>query len=97
MLAALAAGVAGPDDLVRVTSACFIAVYLLALTSAVRILAGLPRAAAVAALALSTVLAVFSALYLAVPAAAAAFAVLQTRARARRRRANAAAPACEAA
>ena len=97
VLAALAAGVAGPDDLVRVTSACFIAVYLLALTSAVRILAGLPRAAAVAALALSTVLAVFSALYLAVPAAAAAFAVLQASARRRRRRARATAPACEAA
>jgi amino acid efflux transporter len=87
VLGALAAGVAGPDDLVRVTSACFIAVYLLALTSAVRILAGAARVAALAALALSAVLAAFSALFLAVPAAAAGAAVLQARLRARRRRA----------
>ena len=71
LLGALVAGLSSTDDLVRATSACFIAVYVLATLSAVRILGGAARAAAVAALALVLVLAVFSTWFLAVPAAAA--------------------------
>jgi amino acid efflux transporter len=55
---------------VRATSACFITVYVLALASAVRILAGRVRTAAAVALALVTVVAVFSSAFLLVTAAA---------------------------
>ncbi|HEY3183859.1 MAG TPA: amino acid permease [Gaiellaceae bacterium] len=72
LLAALVAGVSSTDDLVRATSALFIAVYVLAIVSAVRILEGRVRVAAVSALALVVALAVFSAAYLVVPAVAAA-------------------------
>ncbi len=61
------AGVVTTSGLVRGTSACFISVYVLALLSAVRILDGRVRVAAAVSLALSTVIAAFSALYLAVP------------------------------
>jgi amino acid efflux transporter len=71
LLLALVAGFSSTDDLVRATSACFIAVYLLATLSAVRILGGPARAAAVVAFALVVVLSVFSTWFLAVPAAAA--------------------------
>jgi amino acid efflux transporter len=71
LLLALAAGVSSTADLIRATSACFIAVYVLALASAVRILRGRIRMAAAVALALVTVVAVFSAKFLLVPAAAA--------------------------
>lgn len=80
-LVALAAGVASPATLVRATSACFVAVYLLALASAVRILAGGLRVAAAVALALVCVVAVFSSWYLAVPAVAAVVALSRRRAR----------------
>jgi amino acid efflux transporter len=70
LLLVLAAGISGTADLIRATSACFIAVYVLALASAVRILRGRIRAAAAVALALVTVVAVFSAGFLLVPAAA---------------------------
>jgi amino acid efflux transporter len=72
LLAGLAAGVASTEALVRATSALFIAVYVLALVSAARILDGRVRAAAVVALAATLVLGVFSSWYLAVPLAAAA-------------------------
>ncbi len=71
VLAALAAGLASTEALVRATSALFIAVYVLALVSAVRILDGRVRAAAVVALGATLVLGVFSSWYLAVPVAAA--------------------------
>ena len=71
LLLALAAGVSSTTDLIRATSACFIAVYVLALASAVRILRGRIRTAAAVALALVTVVAVFSSTFLLVPAAAA--------------------------
>jgi amino acid efflux transporter len=74
-LAALVAGFGSTSALVRATSACFVGVYLLALGSAVRILDGAPRAAAVAALALMAVVAVFSSVYLLVPAAVAVVAL----------------------
>jgi amino acid efflux transporter len=75
LLAALAAGIGGTDDLIRATSACFVAVYVLALAAAARMLVGRLRVAAVAALALICVVAVFSSAYLLVPAVAALAAV----------------------
>jgi amino acid efflux transporter len=75
LLLALAAGISSTGDLIRATSACFIVVYVLALASAVRLLAGRLRAAAVAALALICVVAVFSSTFLLVPAVAAAASV----------------------
>jgi amino acid efflux transporter len=71
----LAAGVSSTADLIRATSACFIAVYVLALASAARMLTGRLRAAALVALALISVVAVFSAKFLLVPAFAALIAV----------------------
>jgi amino acid efflux transporter len=79
LLAGLASGVGSTDDLVRATSALFIAVYVLALTSATRILAGRVRAAAVVSLAGSCVLAVFSAWFLIVPIVAAVASLLLRR------------------
>ncbi len=72
VLAILAAGALTADDIVRATSACFISVYLLSLAAGVRILPGRLRSVALAALALTAVIAVFSAAFLLVPAAAAA-------------------------
>ncbi len=71
ILAGLVAGVGSTSGLVRATSACFIAVYLLALTSAYRILSGRARAVAAVAVVSVVVLAVFSSWYLLVPVAAA--------------------------
>jgi amino acid efflux transporter len=71
-IGALILGVGSPDDLVRATSALFIGVYLLAIASAVRILDGRVRIAAIAALGLVATLAVFSAAYVLVPLGAAA-------------------------
>jgi amino acid efflux transporter len=68
MLAALIAGLWSTDALIRSTSACFVAVYVLALASAVRILSGTARACAAVALALTTVVAAFTSAYLLVPA-----------------------------
>ena len=72
VLTALIAGVANTSDLVRATSACFIAVYLLALGSAFRILTGRARAVAAVAVVTVIVLGVFSSWFLLVPLAAAA-------------------------
>jgi amino acid efflux transporter len=72
VLGGLVAGVGSTSDLVRATSACFIAVYLLALGSAFRILTGRARAVAAVAVASVAVLAVFSSWFLLVPLAAAA-------------------------
>ena len=66
-------------DLIRATSACFIAVYVFALLSAIRILTGRVRIAAACSLAFSVALAMFSAAYLVVPVAAAVFAVVLRR------------------
>ena len=71
----LLAGVSNTDNLVRATSACFIAVYVLAVYSATRILDGRLRALAWVTLAMVLVLAVFSTWYLAVPVVAAAISV----------------------
>jgi len=75
LLGGLVAGLSSTDDLVRATSACFIAVYVLAILSAIRILDGGARLAAMVAFALVLVLAVFSSWFLAVPAVSAAAAL----------------------
>ena len=75
LLALLLAGVSDTDNLVRATSACFIAVYVLAVYSATRILDGRLRALAWVTLGMVLVLAVFSTWYLAVPVVAAAISV----------------------
>ncbi len=67
LLVGLAAGVGSTEDLVRATSALFIAVYVLALASAARILDGPVRTAAIFSLALSCVLGIFSGWFLVVP------------------------------
>lgn len=79
IFAALIAGFGSTGALVRATSACFIAVYLLALASACRILEGWTRAAAFVSIALVVVLAVFSAAYLLVPLVAAALSLVVLR------------------
>ncbi len=71
LLGLLVAGFSNTGDLVRATSACFIAVYLLAVLSAARILTGRLRAVALFALATVVGLAVFSSWFLAVPIVAA--------------------------
>ena len=75
LLALLIAGAVSTTELVRATAACFIAVYLLVLASAVRILDARTRLLATVTLALIAVLAVFSAWYLLVPVAAGAAAL----------------------
>ena len=79
VIAAVLAGVGSTAGLVRATSACFIAVYVLALWSAVKILNGRVRIAAACSLVLSSVLAVFSAGYLVVPVVAGVLAVVLRR------------------
>ena len=71
LLVALLLGVSSTSDLIRATSACFVAVYVAATASAVRILRGRERAAASVALALVIVVAAFSGWYLLLPAASA--------------------------
>jgi len=75
MFVSLIAGLATTETLVRATSACFIAVYVLALASAVRILDGALRKLALVSLVLTAVVAAFSAWYLLLPIAAGAAAV----------------------
>jgi amino acid efflux transporter len=79
LLAALAAGLSNADDLIRATSACFLAVYLLALASAARILSGGVRAAALAAFTAVAVVTVFSKWFLLVPLVAALACVVRVR------------------
>jgi amino acid efflux transporter len=84
LLAGLAAGISSTSDLIRATSACFIVVYVFALASAVRMLTGRLRVAAIVALAPICVVAVFSEWFLVVPGVAAAL-VLAIRLRDARR------------
>jgi amino acid efflux transporter len=79
LLGGLLAGVGNTEELVRATSACFIAVYVLVLASAVRILEDHTRLLALVTLVLTMVLAVFSSWYLFVPAAAGVVAFLLRR------------------
>lgn len=75
LLAGLVVGIGSTADLVRATSALFIAVYVLAVASAIRILDGRARVAAVSAFAFVLTLAVFSGGFLAVPSVAAAVSI----------------------
>jgi amino acid efflux transporter len=83
LLGALVAGFSSTSDLVRATSACFIAVYVLAILSALRILAGRVRALAGVALVTVLVLAVFSTWFLVIPVVAAAGSLVMRRSLAR--------------
>jgi amino acid efflux transporter len=85
LLGALAVGISSTADLIRLTSACFIAVYVLALASAARMLAGRLRATAILALALICVVAAFSSTFLLVPAVAALVCLALRSTRAQRR------------
>jgi amino acid efflux transporter len=85
LLGALAVGISSTADLIRLTSACFIAVYVLALASAARMLAGRLRATAILTLALICVVAVFSSTFLLVPAVAALVCLALRSTRAQRR------------
>src|SRR4051812_25754375 len=89
VLLALGAGFSSAADLVRATSACFVAVYLLSLMSAVRILAGRIRFAAIVSLVLVIVVALFSEAFLLVPLTAALVALTARAASRRRARARA--------
>jgi amino acid efflux transporter len=80
LLIPLALDAWSPAALIRATSACFVAVYVLALASAVRILDERARIAAVAALACVLVVVAFSSFYLVFPAAAALVALACRRA-----------------
>jgi amino acid efflux transporter len=86
VLLALGAGFSNAADLVRATSACFVAVYLASLASAVRILGGRIRVAAIVSLALVAVVALFSELFLLVPLGAALVALGARRVSRRRAR-----------
>jgi amino acid efflux transporter len=71
LLILLLVGVSSTSDLIRATSACFVAVYVAATASAVRILRGVERGAALIALAIMLVVAAFSGWYLLLPAVSA--------------------------
>jgi amino acid efflux transporter len=71
LLVAMLCGFSSTGGLIRATSACFVAVYVAATASAVRILRGLARAAAIVALAMVLVVTAFSGWYLLVPAVSA--------------------------
>jgi len=80
LLVALVAGVGSAGELVRATSACFVMVYIAATASAVRILRGPGRAAALVSSVLAIVVALFSGWYLLVPAVSCAlFALIGVR------------------
>jgi amino acid efflux transporter len=79
ILGGLIAGLGATEDLVRATSALFIAVYVLAILSAIRILDGMPRTAAASALVLTIALAVFSAQFLLIPVVVAVAALVLRR------------------
>jgi amino acid efflux transporter len=81
MFVPLALGWVGPDDIVLATSACFVAVYVLTLAAARRMLTGVLRAAATVALVLFCGLAPFLGWWLLLPVATAAGVVAVRRAR----------------
>jgi amino acid efflux transporter len=75
LMGALAAGWLNATDLVRATSSLFVAVYVLTIASAVRILPSPMRGYAVAAGVMVAIIAVFSGAYLVAPLLIAAFAL----------------------
>ena len=84
ILVAVAAGVVSPTDLIRATSSLFVAVYVLTIASALRILHGRTRVAAAAAVIMVAIVAVFSGWYVAVPAGVALLVFLYGRVKASR-------------
>jgi len=78
-LGALAAGWLSATDLVRATSSLFVAVYVLTIASAVRILPGRARAIAVSAVVMVAIIAAFSGWYAIVPLVVAGLSLLQWR------------------
>jgi amino acid efflux transporter len=78
LLAPLGAELVSLEGLVRTTSACFVAVYVTATASGVRLLGGAPRRSAAVALAAVVVVLAFSGPYLLVPAVLAAAVLLAT-------------------
>lgn len=84
ILVAVAAGVVSPTDLIRATSSLFVAVYVLTIASALRILRGRARVAAAAAVIMVAIVAVFSGWYVAVPAGVALLVFLYGRVKASR-------------
>jgi amino acid efflux transporter len=78
LLAPLGAELVSLEGLVRATSACFVAVYVTATASGVRLLGGAPRRSAAVALAAVVVVLAFSGPYLLVPAVLAAAVLLAT-------------------
>jgi amino acid efflux transporter len=77
LLAGLAVNTLSATDLVRATSSLFVAVYVLAIASAVKILRGRARAAAAAATVMVAIIAVFSGWYAVVPIVVAGLSLLQ--------------------
>ncbi len=77
LLAALVAGVVNITDLIRASSSLFVGIYVLAVVSAIRILEGRARLAAIAATVLVVAVAVFSAWYLVVCVVVGGLALLQ--------------------
>jgi amino acid efflux transporter len=67
LLLGLVAGFSSTSDLVRATSACFVAVYVAATAAAIRVLRGLGRIAAVLSGGIVLAIAAFSGWYLLVP------------------------------
>jgi amino acid efflux transporter len=80
LLALLAAGVLDVEPLIRLSSTCFVAVYVAATAAGTRLLAGRLRAAAALSLALVLVVLAFSEVYLAAPMALALLAAARGRA-----------------
>ena len=77
LLAALAGGLLNVNDLIRGTSSLFVGVYVLAIASAVRILHGRARLAALAAMVMVGAIALFSGWYAALPVGVAFLSLLQ--------------------
>jgi hypothetical protein len=80
ILVALAAGLVGPTDLIRATSSLFVAVYVLTIASALRVLRGRARVAAIAAVIMVAAVALFSGWYAVIPAGVGLLSFLQWRA-----------------
>jgi amino acid efflux transporter len=80
ILVALAAGLVGPTDLIRATSSLFVAVYVLTIASALRVLRGRARVAAIAAVIMVAAVALFSGWYVVIPAGVGLLSFLQWRA-----------------
>jgi amino acid efflux transporter len=72
LLGALAAGLLSATDLIRATSSLFVAIYVLTIASAVRILRGRARMTALSAVVMVAAVACFSGWYFVVPVVAAA-------------------------